>query len=79
MLNRKWIGCELGDCNVIVRRLQNPVRDEEQLSRVRKKSGCLFPEKVQELRKKNGFWICSDNENDKDYTGGMQISLYSDK
>lgn len=78
MLNRRWIGCELGDCNVIVKRLQNPVRDQEQLSKVREESGCLFTEKVQELRKKNGFWVCSDYEEDKDCAGGMQTSLYSD-
>ena len=78
MLNRRWIGCELGDCNVIVKRLQNPVRDQEQLSKVREESGCLFTEKVQELRKKNGFWVCSDYEEDKDCAGGTQTTLYSD-
>ena len=59
LLNRKWIGCELGDCDVIVKRLQSPKRDQEQLSRVREESGCLFTKTSQALRKKNGFW-CLD-------------------
>jgi len=65
MLNRRWIGCELGDCDVIVRRLQNPLYGQEQLRKVREESGCLFTKKAQELRKKNGFWICSDYKEDQ--------------
>lgn len=77
MLNRRWIGCELGDCNVIVKRLQNPAGDQEKLSKIREESGRLFPKKVQELRKKNGFWVCSDYEEDEDCAEKTQTSRYS--
>lgn len=60
LLHRRWVGCELGDCEVIKNRLQNPSRDIEQLKKVQEEAVCLFPPKVEELRKQNGFWVCSD-------------------
>lgn len=78
MLKRRWIGCELGDCNAIVKRLQNPVRDQEQLSKVREESAAYLQRNLENYVKKNGFWVCSDYEEDKDCVGGMQTRLYSD-
>lgn len=62
MRNRRWIGCELGDCNIIKNRIENPSRDQEQLHKIQEESGCLFTQKTMKLRQKNGFWIYSDGE-----------------
>lgn len=64
LLNRKWIGCELGDCEVIKYRLMNLERDEEQLKKLKEESNCLFTAKTVELRKKNGFWTCEKRMED---------------
>lgn len=58
MLNRRWVGCELGDCEIIASRLQNPARDREQLNKIQEESNCLFTPRIEQLRKNNGFWIC---------------------
>jgi len=60
MLNRKWIGCELGDCEIIKQRLLNPSRDKERLKKIKEETDCLFTKKSELLRKKNGFWVCDD-------------------
>ena len=60
ILNRKWIGCELGDCAIIEERIRHPHRDIDQIKKLREESGALFPPKVADLRRKNGFWICED-------------------
>lgn len=60
LLNRQWLGCELGDCEIIKQRILNPCKDKEQLKRISEETGYLFPPKIEALRKKNGFWICSD-------------------
>ena len=60
LLNRKWIGCELGDCEVIKERLIHKDKDEERIKKVHEESGCLFTPKTEALRKKNGFWLCED-------------------
>ena len=60
MLKRKWIGTELGDCYIIKNRLLHAEKDIEQLVKIREECEGLFPPKIAELRKKNGFWICED-------------------
>lgn len=60
LLKRKWIGSELGDCEIIKKRLINSERDNEQLKKEQEELGCLFPQKITELRRKNGFWTCDD-------------------
>lgn len=60
MLKRRWIGCELGDCETIRRRLLNPAKDEEQLRKIKENSNCLFTNAIKELREKNGFWLGDD-------------------
>lgn len=60
MLKRKWIGTELGDCDIIKNRLLHAEKDIEQLAKIREECEGLFPPKIAELRKKNGFWICED-------------------
>lgn len=60
LLKRKWIGCELGDCEIIKERLIHPESDLRQLQKKQEESEGLFPPKIVELRKKNGFWTCDD-------------------
>lgn len=60
ILNRQWIGCELGDCEIIKQRLLNTTHDEDQLNKIRAEMGSLFTKKAEQLRKENGFWICND-------------------
>lgn len=60
LLNRKWIGCELGDCEIIKQRLINVGKDKKQLERIQNESKCLFTPQIIELRQKNGFWTCED-------------------
>lgn len=79
LLNRKWIGCELGDCEIIKQRLLHPERDKAQLQKVYEEKGCLFTSEATEIRKKNGFWTCdtfSGNSAEKrSVEDAIQISL----
>ncbi len=64
ILKRKWMGCEIGDCSIIKKRLSNLAQDEIQLKRIREQNGCLFTPKAEQLRKKNGFWTCAYSDED---------------
>lgn len=77
LLKRKWIGSELGDCEIIKKRLINSERDREQLKKKQEESGCLFPQKIVELRRKNGFWTCDDfkESSEADRNESKQLSL----
>lgn len=57
LLNRKWIGCEIGDCKVISDRILNPENDKTLLDKIYKDKNILFTEASLKLREKNGFWI----------------------
>lgn len=59
MTGRKWIGCELGNCEVIKMRLMESRQDEEKLKKVLADNH-LFTDEATSLRKKNGFWLCED-------------------
>lgn len=65
MLKRKWVGTELGDCELIKHRLQNPQQDEANLAKILENENRLFTKKAEELRKEHGFWLCDDFERDK--------------
>lgn len=60
LLNRKWIGFEIGNCEVIKQRLENKENDIRLLNKVYEEKNKLFPEKVKRLRRKNGFWLPED-------------------
>ena len=60
LLKRKWIGCELGNCDIIKERLLNPTQDREQLEKAQRESGRLFSEDTIKLRRKNNFWTYFD-------------------
>lgn len=60
MLNRRWIGSELGDCEIIKQRILNPEQDQAQLDRVYQEKNHLFTEESKKIRLKNGFWISEE-------------------
>ncbi len=76
LLGRKWIGTELGDCEIIKNRLLHPAQDQEQLKKVHEETGCLFTPKTEEIRKKNGFWVCSDFSYEKETTEAADEQLH---
>ncbi|AEB25484.1 MULTISPECIES: DNA-methyltransferase [Bacillus] len=83
MLGRKWIGFELGNCEIIKERLKNKDKDKKLLGKVYEEKNKLFPNRVKELRKKNGLWIDDDfrqdhegnSKGDKKNENNDQISL----
>lgn len=60
LLKRRWIGFELGNCDIIKERLLDKSNDKALLKKVYEEKNKLFPEKVKALRVKNGFWISED-------------------
>jgi len=60
MEGRRWIGCEIGDCEIIKNRLVDDSKDREQLRRVREEKGHLFTKEARALRKKNRFWTTEE-------------------
>ena len=60
ILDRRWIGSELGDCSVIAERLKNLDKDREFLQKIKAEKNVIFTENVKKLRRKNGFWLCED-------------------
>lgn len=58
ILKRRWIGIELGDCEIIKQRLLHPEKDLAHLQKVYEEKNHLFTDYTIALRKKNGFWTC---------------------
>ena len=58
LLKRRWIGTELGDCEIIKNRLLNPQQDMCQLRKVYEEKDHLFTDQTLKLRKKNSIWTC---------------------
>ena len=57
LLNRRWIGMELGDCDVIINRMTSLDKDQITLEKINDEKNVLFTQKSIKLRKKNGFWL----------------------
>lgn len=57
LLNRRWIGIELGDCSVIVNRMKSLDKDRIALKKINDEKNTLFTKKSINLREKNGFWL----------------------
>ncbi|TQR95529.1 DNA-methyltransferase [Paenibacillus ottowii] len=66
LLGRKWIGFELGNCQIIKERLENKEKDRKLFDKVYEEKNKLFPDKVKELRKKNSLWIDDDFKQDNE-------------
>lgn len=60
LLNRRWIGSELGDCDIIKERILNPEQDRAQLDKVYQEKNHLFTEESKKIRLKNGFWLSEE-------------------
>ena len=60
LLNRRWLGSELGNCEIIKKRLLNPEQDRVQLDKVYQEKNHLFTEESKEIRIKNGFWLSEE-------------------
>lgn len=77
LLGRRWVGSELGNCKVIMERFSRIEKDRQLLERTYLEKNHLFPKSVQELRRKNGFWLCEDFENESIDEENRQIDLFS--
>lgn len=56
LLNRHWIGIEIGDCEVIKNRFEDICDDKNEIKKIKECNG-LFTNRAIELRKRNGFWL----------------------
>lgn len=66
--NRKWIGSEIDDCEIIKDRFNNISEDKEHLIEIREKLNSLFPQAIKREREKRGLWTVESvrmNVNDK--------------
>ncbi|EAA7555039.1 site-specific DNA-methyltransferase [Salmonella enterica] len=54
--NRRWIGSEIDDCEIIKERFSNLSEDKEHLVEVRGKLNSLFPSTIKREREKRGLW-----------------------
>lgn len=75
MLNRRWMGSELGNCDVIVERFHTISKDKELLRRVYEEKNMLFTKAARDLRIKNGFWLSEDFDDKKKEQDNAQISF----
>lgn len=60
LLGRKWIGFELGNCEIIKERLENKEKDRKLFEKVCDEKNKLFPDRVKEVRKRLGLWTDDD-------------------
>ena len=60
LLKRRWIGCELGDCEIIKQRILNPEQDQAQLNKIYQEKNHLFTEESKKIRLENGFWLLEE-------------------
>jgi len=58
--NRHWLGCEIGDLDIIKARFDLIESEAEILKSYRDPLNELFPEKIKQERKKRGLWIPED-------------------
>ncbi|KAF7767191.1 hypothetical protein PUND_a3120 [Pseudoalteromonas undina] len=63
--NRKWIGAELGPCDIIIDRLQQLDEEKEYFESIRSNINCLFPQKIKMEREKRGIWTYESEQKRK--------------
>jgi site-specific DNA-methyltransferase (adenine-specific) len=68
LLDRNWIGFEVGNCSIIKDRIEDKTNDRLLLNKIYEEKDKLFPDKVKELRRKNGFWLAEDFEQEAEAT-----------
>ena len=55
ILDRRWIGCEIGECETAITRLKNPDRDAKAVESIEK--NVLFSSQAIKRRKLKGLWL----------------------
>lgn len=53
--SRRWIGCEIGDCSLIVDRLSDLAVDRKLFKRIQSETNILFTQDALKLRKTSGY------------------------
>ena len=56
ILNRRWIGIEIGDCEVIANRINQNTDDRKEVEKIMQNTG-LFSKEAKKVRMKIGFWL----------------------
>ena len=77
LLNRRWMGTELGNCEIISERFHHIAKDQALLEKVQQEKNIIFTEEAKKLRIKNGFWLAEDFEDkeDPDDVDQQQLTL----
>ncbi|ARW08992.1 DNA-methyltransferase [Bacillus atrophaeus] len=57
ILKRKWVGCEIGPINSIIKRFEDIDFHKKQISDIQSKKNVLFTEEMKTIRTKNGHWL----------------------
>lgn len=75
--NRRWIGSEIDDCEIIKERFSNLSEDKEHLVEVRGKLNSLFPSTIKREREKRGLWTVESvrMKDDEKKTANEQFGL----
>ena len=79
MLKRRWLGTELGDCEIIKQRLLHPEKDLVHLQKVYEEKDHLFTDDTIALRRKNGFWTCEsvrEGNTEKPVNGQISLDMF---
>ncbi|MBR6862375.1 MAG: site-specific DNA-methyltransferase [Acidaminococcaceae bacterium] len=79
ILKRRWLGTELGDCEIIKQRLLHPEKDLVHLQKVYEEKDHLFTDDTLALRRKNGFWTCDsvrEGSVEKPVDGQLSLNIY---
>lgn len=63
VLGRRWIGCEIGPSDNIIKRFENINDEKKQVEKINSFKNQLFLKESIELRKKNGYWLPEDFNN----------------
>lgn len=57
ILNRKWIGCEIGPVDTIIERFKDYEFHQQVIAEIQKEKNVLFTDKAKKLRIKNNHWL----------------------
>ncbi|MBV6715883.1 DNA-methyltransferase [Paenibacillus chitinolyticus] len=57
VLNRRWIGSEIGPIDSIINRFEDIEFHRQQIIDIQNKKNILFTEEMRKIRKKNGYWL----------------------
>lgn len=77
--NRRWIGSEIDNCDIIKERFENIQDEIKYLNEIRGKLNSLFPEKVREERKKRGLWTVESAREDAENRINNKTSLLKEQ